>query len=128
MLNNPVPLFVQQVGSHFNRQLRDNLGSALLARVLANQPEQGQGKGFHIADMTGTVTAWANLVSGFTQGRTQTLAGHLQQAKTRNTTNLHPGAVGFDCIAQAVFHLALVFRRTHIDKVDNDQTADIPNP
>jgi hypothetical protein len=39
--------------------------------------------------------------------------------------DLDPGAVHLEGVAQAVFHLALVLGRGHVDEVDDDQAAQV---
>ena len=51
---------------------------------------------------------------------------HFQQAEAGNTTHLHPGPIRFQCVAHAVLNLALITVGTHIDKIDDDQAAHVP--
>src|SRR5690606_1488190 len=60
-----------------------------------------------------------------TQGWTQTLARHLQQAEAGDPAYLNPGAVGFQAFADTLFHCPLVLGRGHVDEVDDDQATDI---
>ncbi len=65
------------------------------------------------------------MVARLAQGRAEALAGHLQQAKTRNMADLNARTVLTNCITQTVFNRTLVANRGHIDKVDNNQAAEV---
>ncbi len=53
------------------------------------------------------------------------MAGHFQQAKSRDTTNLHARTVLLQRVLQAVFDVALVLGGRHVDEVDHHQTTQI---
>jgi len=84
-----------------------------------------QGQRLHGADMSTALTARADDGTGFTERRPQALARHLQQTEARDTAHLHARAVGLERLGQAVFDLALVARRRHVDEVDDNQSAQI---
>ena len=62
------------------------------------------------------------------KGGPQTLAGHLEQAESRDLANLHAGPVRPHSLAQTILDGALVLAGEHVDKVDHDESANIPNP
>ena len=64
---------------------------------------------------------------GFADRRAQSLARHLEQAEPADLAYLHAGTILADGVAQAIFDIALVLRRTHIDVVDNDKAAQVTN-
>ncbi len=64
-------------------------------------------------------------MAGFTQRRAQTLTGHLQQTETRNMADLNTCSVLTHSFTQTVFNRTLVANRGHIDKVDNNQAAEV---
>ena len=53
---------------------------------------------------------------------------HFQQTETRDAPDLHPGPVHFQGFAQAVFDLALIAGAVHVDEIDHDQPAYVPEP
>jgi hypothetical protein len=66
-------------------------------------------------------------VARLAQRRPQALTGHLEQPKPRQPSNLNAGTVHLHCVAQSVFDLALILRGLHIDEVDDNQAADVPD-
>ena len=58
--------------------------------------------------------------------RAQALARHLQQAEAGEPAELDAGTIHLHGIAQHVLHRALVGGRFHVDEVNDDQSADIP--
>src|SRR5690606_32027655 len=70
--------------------------------------------------------ARAGDVRTFVQGRAQPLAGQLHQAEAGNLAHLDTGAVEMQGIAQALFDGALVLAVLHVDEVDHDQAAQVP--
>ena len=117
--------FVQQVGGHGHRYLGLDLAGALLHDLFFDQAKDAQRQGFHVTDMALSVTARADNAGGFTQARPQPLSGQLKQAKARDATQLDTGPVSLQGIAHAVFHIALIACRPHVDEVHHDQAADI---
>ena len=120
-----VALFVHEERRHFHRQLRDDLGGAVLAGLFADETQHRQRQAFHTTDGAEAVAAWALHVGAFFQRRAQALAGHFQQAEARDAANLDAGAVLLHGIAEAVFHGLLVLQRLHVDEVDDDEAAEV---
>ncbi len=119
------PLFVEQIGCHLDRQLGDQTSCVLFERFFLHQAQNGQRKGFGTADGALTRAARADHLAGLFQRGTQALTGHFQQTKARNATDLHARTVHFQRFAKAVFHLALVLGRRHVDEIDDDQPPQI---
>ena len=63
---------------------------------------------------------------GFAERGTQPLSGHLEQAEARDLADLDARPVHADRIAQAVLDLALVALRAHVNEVDHDEAAEVP--
>ncbi len=118
-------LLVEQEGAHGDRHLGLDLAGALLHHLLLDQAEDAQGQGFHVADMAQAVTARADDAGGLAEAGAQPLAGQLQQAEAGDAAQLDARAVRLQGFAHAVFHLALVARRAHVDEVHHDQAADV---
>ncbi len=64
-------------------------------------------------------------MAGFAQRRAQALTRHFEQAEAGNMANLNTRPVLTHRFTQTVFYRALVTYRRHIDKVDNDQAAQV---
>src|SRR5690606_42013473 len=96
-----------------------------LFRSFLDQAQYRQRQRLNVADGAAAVTAGADDAAGFAQGRTQALAGHLQQAEAGDATDLDAGAVGFEAFTDALFHGTLVLRRRHVDEVDDNEAADV---
>ena len=123
----PVALLVEEERGHFDRQLRDNLRGALLARLLADNAQDRKRQRLDAADRADAGAARAGQVAGFTQRRPQALPRHLEQAETRDLADLDTRAVLADGLAQPVFHVTLMLLRAHVDEVDNDQATQVSN-
>ena len=78
-----------------------------------------------LADRAHAIAARAGLVSRFAERRTKTLTGHLQQAEAGDLADLYPCAVHAYGIAQPVFDVALIALWSHVDEVDDDESAEI---
>ena len=76
--------------------------------------------------MARAATAWAGNRGAFAQRRAQALAAHFHQTKLADGAKLHAGTVLAQGVAQSVFHIAAVFALFHIDEVDHDQAAQVP--
>ena len=120
-----VALFVHEERRHFHRQLRDDLGRAVLAGLFADEAQHRQRQAFDAADGAKAVAARALHVGAFFQRRAQALAGHFQQAEARDAADLDAGAVLLHGIAETVLHGLLVLRRLHVDEVDDDEAAEV---
>lgn len=117
--------FVQQIGGDRYRNDGMNFFGVLFQRFFFNQTQNRERQRFVITHGAGAGAARADVVAGFAQRRTQALAGHLQQAEARDMADLNARPVLTDGFAQTVLHGALVANRSHIDKVDNDQAAEV---
>ena len=124
-LGDVVALLVEQEGGNRNRHLGTNLGSAILQCFFFDQAQNRQRQRLDIADDALTGAARADDTAAFAQRWTQTLTGHFQQAEARDAANLDARTIGFQALAHAIFHGALVLWRGHVDEVDDDQAADI---
>src|SRR5258708_4858438 len=100
-------------------------GAVLLHRLLLDDAEDMQRRGFRAADMTGAVAPRAGDVAALAERRAKALARQLHQTETRDLAHLHPRAVVAQCFAQAVLHLALVALVFHVDEVDYDKAPKI---
>src|SRR5690606_13150707 len=119
-------LFVEQVGGHFHRGDGADFGARLLLGLVFHQAQDGQGEGAGAADGALAAAAGADLEDGLLQGGAQPLAGHLQKAEAGDAAHLDPGAVQFEGLAHAVFHLPLVLGGGHVDEIDDDQPPHVP--
>ena len=54
------------------------------------------------------------------------LPGHLHEPELRNAADPCPCLVVFQMVPHGLFNIRLVLRILHIDKIDNDQSAQIP--
>src|SRR5204863_3342303 len=97
-------------------------------RLLLQDAKDVQRRRRGIADVARAVTARAGRVRRFLERRLQPLARKLEQPEARDLADLHAGAVVLERLAQAVLHLALVLRALHVDEVDHDEAAQIPEP
>ena len=117
--------FVQQVRGNRHRHNGVHFLGVLFQRFFFNQTQNGERQGFVVTDGTCTATARADVMARFTQRRAQTLAGHLQQAEAGDVANLDTCTILTYRFTQTVFNRALVANRGHVDKVDNDQAAEV---
>ncbi|MCY1277542.1 hypothetical protein D9M70_262410 [compost metagenome] len=124
-LGDGVALLVEQEGGDLERNAGADFRGAVLQGFFLDQAQDGQRQGFDVTDDALSIATGADDAAGFAEGRTQALAGHLQQAEARDTADLDARAVGFQGFAHPVFHGALVLRRGHVDEVDDDQAADV---
>ena len=53
----------------------------------------------------------------------QPLARHFEQTKARNAAYLDPCAVHLDALSHLVLDRALITRRHHVDKINDDQAT-----
>src|SRR6266581_3266840 len=60
------------------------------------------------------------------QRRAHPLAGHLDEAQLRHRERPRTGAVAAEVRAQLLEHLVAVAARLHVDEVDHDDAADVP--
>ena len=63
----PVPFLVQQEGGHLDRQLCNHLGGALLARLLADDAQDGQRQRLDAANRADARAAGAGQVAGLSE-------------------------------------------------------------
>ena len=102
-----------------------NFLGVLFQRFFFNQTQDRERQGFVITNGAGTATAWADVMTGFTQRRAQTLTRHLEQAEARDMTDLDTRTILTHRFAQAVFNRALVAYWRHVDEVDDNQAAEV---
>ena len=120
-----VTLFVEQKGRGLDRQVRVYRLRVLLECLLLEDPQETQGRGGNAPDTAGAFATRAGNIVGITDGRTQTLSGHLEQPETGDAPDLHAGAVGLQRVVQPVLDEPLVLRRGHVDQIDDDQAAEV---
>src|SRR5690606_17199155 len=84
-----------------------------------------QGQVLDVADSAAAVTARADDAARLTQGGTQTLARHLQQAEAGDPVYLNACAVGCQAFTDTPFHGTLVLVLGQVYEVDDDQATDI---
>src|SRR5690606_34455137 len=121
----PVALFVQQVGSHLDRQLRDNLRCSFLARFFANDPQGRKCQGFDTANISDAGASRAGHVARLAKGWPQALPRHFQKAEAGDLPCLHPGPIPAHGVTQPVLDLTLVLLRAHVDEIDHDEAAKV---
>ncbi len=119
------PFFVKQIRGDRHRNNGMDFLRILFQRFFFNQAQNGQRQRFVIAHGAGTATARTHVMAGFAQRRAQALTRHFEQAEAGNMANLNTRPVLTHRFTQAVFYRALVTYRRHIDKVDNDQAAQV---
>ena len=117
--------FVQQESADIHGYLAMQGTGVVLHGFFFKNAQDVQRGGFSAADMACAGAARAGNVAGFSQGRAQALAREFEQAKAADFACLHACAVVVQGVAQAVFYLALVLGRFHVDKVDHNQAAQI---
>ncbi len=119
------PLLVEQEGGDIDRHLQVHCAGVFLHCFFFEDAQDVQRGRFGAADVAGAVAARAGDVAGFGQRRAQALPGKFEQAEAADLAGLHAGAVMAQGVAQTVFDFALVFRRLHVDEVDDDQAAKV---
>src|SRR5688572_4153641 len=124
----PVALLVHQVGGNVHRQLGDDLGRAVLARLFADQTQDRERKRLDAADHTHAAAARAHDVGRLADRGTEPLPRKLEQPEAGNAADLYPRAILLDGVAQPVLHRPLILLRLHVDEVDDDQAADVAQP
>ncbi|CNS44462.1 Uncharacterised protein [Neisseria gonorrhoeae] len=117
--------FVQQEGGDIDGHLGAHFAGVVLHRFFLNHAQNVQGGGFDAADHAGAGAARTGGVAAFAQSGFQALAAQFQKSETGEFAHLYAGAVFFECVAQDVFHIALVFGVFHVDEVDDDQAAQV---
>src|SRR5258708_20697210 len=103
-------------------------GAVLLHRLLLDDAEDMQRRGFRAADMTGAVAPRAGDVAALAERRAKALARQLHQTETRDLAHLHPRAVVAQCFAQAVLHLALGALVFPVVEADYHEAPAVPHP
>ncbi len=117
--------FIQQIRCNLYRNDRVNFFGVLFQRFFFNQTQNRERQRFVITDGAGAATARADVMTGFAQRRAEALTRHLKQAETGDMANLDTSTILTHGLTQAVFYRALMANRRHIDKVDNNQAAQI---
>ena len=124
-LDQGAALFVEQVVGDFRRGLHQHLAGVFLHRVFFGQAQDRQRQRFDAAHAAMAFAARANHLAGLAQARAQALAAHFKQAEARDAADLDAGAVLLQGHLQALFDLALVLARGHVDEVDHHQAAQV---
>ena len=123
----PVALLVEQERRHLDGQLRDDLGRAFLARFLADDAQYGQRERLDAANIAEARATRAGHMGRFADRRPQALARHLEQSESADLADLYTRAILAHGFPQAILDGALVLGRTHVDEVDDDETAQVAN-
>ncbi|MDH4192340.1 MAG: hypothetical protein OEW21_19310, partial [Betaproteobacteria bacterium] len=119
------PLLVEQEGGDIDGDLGMHRAGVFLHRLFLQDAQHVQRRRFGATNESRAAAARAADVRGFLQRGLEALTRELEQAEARDLADLHPGAVEMQRLAKAVFHLALVALRLHVDKIDDDQAAQI---
>ena len=125
-IDHALTLFVEEKRGDFERQPSDDSARLVLHRLFFDDAEDRQREGLRIADVTTTVARGARPQARISERRTQPLARHLQESESRNAPDLNSGSILLQRFAQTVLDLALIPGRGHVDEVDDDQPAHIP--
>ncbi len=124
----PVALLVEQIRRDLDRQLGDNLSRPFLARFFANDAQNCQCKRFDAANRAESRASRAGLVARLAERWPQALTRHFHEAETRDFANLNSSPILVYGFAKSVFNFALIFLRTHVNKVDDDKTSEVTQP
>ncbi len=125
-LHDHEPLLVEQEGRDLDRQLRDDARGAVFHRLFLDDAQHRERQRLDAADGALTLAARTDQLAGLAERWTQALPRHLQQAEARDARHLHARAIVLERIAQPVLDLALMLGRGHVDEVDHDQAAHVP--
>src|SRR5690606_15901164 len=87
-LGDRVALFVEQEGGNLEGYAGAHFGGTVLECLFLDQAQNRQRQRLDVADDTLAVTTRADDTAGFTERRTQALAGHFKQAEARDATDL----------------------------------------
>ena len=90
-----------------------------------NDSQNLQRRAFGIANVARATAARARNRRAFAQSWAQTLTAHFHQTKLADGAKLHPRTVLAQRIAQPVFNIAAVARLFHVNKVDDDDAAQV---
>src|SRR5690606_530642 len=116
----PLALLVQQVVADVHGELRDDLRGALLARLLADEPQDRERERLDAPDVAGAVAAGADGLRRLLERRPQPLPRQLEQPEARDAADLDPRPVLLHRLAEPVLDVPLVAVRAHVDEVDHD--------
>ena len=122
---NFIAFLIEQEGGDVHRQLDHHPLGTVFHAFFFNQTQNGQGQGFDATNKAVTRTLGADDLGGFAQGGPQTLTRELQQAKTRNSADLHARAIRTHGIFEALFDVFLVLVGIHVDKVNHHQATEV---
>ena len=103
-----------------------NARTPFLQRFLFQNPQHGESEGAHIADNALPGAPGADDGRGFFEGRPEPLPGHFHEAEAGDPSHLHPGTIRFKRITHAVFHRPLIPGSVHVDEVDDNEAAHVP--
>jgi hypothetical protein len=117
--------FIEQEGGDCNGNNSANLAGLLFGRLLVDQAHDAQCQRFNATNGALAFTAGADLAAGFAERRAQSLARHFEQSKAGNLAHLNPGTVDFQRFAHFLFNFPLVFRRGHVDEIDDNQPTHV---
>jgi len=124
-LGDRTAFFVEQEIGHRGRHLDQHLASVLFHCLFFGDAQDRQRQRFDTADVAVAVALRTSHLRSLAERGTQPLARQFEQAEARNAAELDAGAVHFHGVAQAVFDLALVLARFHVDEVDHDQPTKV---
>jgi hypothetical protein len=120
-----VAFLVEQECAGFKRYANHHLAGLFLHGLFFDQTQDRQRQRLRAAHDALTGAAWADQQVRFAQGGAKSLAGHFQQAKSGNSSDLDPGPIVLQRFAQTIFHVTLVLGRRHIDEVDDNKATQI---
>ena len=120
------PLLVQQVSRNGNRHHRAHFGGAILDGFFLQQAQDGERQGLGVPDRSLAAAAGADNRAGLAERGAQPLAGHLEKPEAGDAAQLDPCPVHIQRIAHAVLDGPLVACGHHVDEVDDDESADVP--
>ena len=121
-----VAFLVQQERGDRNRQNRADFGAGFFQSLFFEETGDRECRRLNVANRAESTTPGADDSACFTQRCAQTLTRHFHQAKSRDSANLHACTVDLQRVAHAVFNRALALLNRHVDVVDDNQAADVP--
>ena len=122
---NLVALVVQQIIGHL---LGGGIGQTAvptLGHLLLQLAKEMNGGGLDGTNGSQPFAAGTFQTTGFVEGGFHPLPGEFQQPERGNFANLNLGAVQFEGLFELFFNLQVVLFVLHVDKIDDDQAAQV---
>ena len=117
---------VEKEAGHLHGHLNMHGRGVVLHRLFLKDAQNVECTGVDVANDAGAVATGAGDVRALVEGWPQALPGEFHEAKPRDLAHLHPGPVVVECIPQALLDIALSPAGFHVDEVDDDQAAKVP--